>query len=116
MSVTVLYCEGNTKSIDIRVIRQLLPQCDIRPIGGKTSNFLRSIISDRRRNPNLACLVDRDFDCQDCTKCDRPIQYIYEQEWVGWTWERKEIENYLIELSELKKYGNGCQNGLRYVS
>ncbi|MBP0016933.1 MAG: hypothetical protein J7647_05165 [Cyanobacteria bacterium SBLK] len=60
MSVTVLYCEGNAKSIDIRVIRQLLPQCDIRPRGGKNANFLRSIIVDRRRNPNLACLVDRD--------------------------------------------------------
>lgn len=57
MSVTVLYCEGNPKSIDIRVIRQLLPKCDIRPLGGKTSSFFNSIIADRRRNPNLACLV-----------------------------------------------------------
>jgi len=54
VSVTVLYCEGNPKSIDIRVIRQLVPKCDIRPLGGKTSSFFNSIIADRRRNPNLA--------------------------------------------------------------
>jgi hypothetical protein len=41
MSVTVLYCEGNSKSIDIRVIRQLLPKCELRPLGGKTSNFFQ---------------------------------------------------------------------------
>jgi len=52
MPVNVLYCEGNSKSIDIRVIRQLLSKCEIRPLGGKTSSFLRSIIADRRRNPN----------------------------------------------------------------
>ncbi len=97
MSVTVLYCEGNSKSIDIRVIRQLLPKCEIRPLGGKTSSFLSSIIADRRRNPNLACLVDRDFDCQDLPKYNQPVQCIYQQVWVGWTWERKEIENYLID-------------------
>ncbi|MEQ9001377.1 MAG: hypothetical protein RID53_33365 [Coleofasciculus sp. B1-GNL1-01] len=74
MSVTVLYCEGNAKSIDIRVIRQLLPISDIRPLGGKTSSFFSSIIADRRRNPNLACLVDRDFDCRDWQKFDAPVQ------------------------------------------
>lgn len=97
MSVTVLYCEGNAQSIDIRVIRQLLGKCDIRPLGGKTSNFMNSIIADRRRNSNLACLVDRDFDCRDRPQSDAPVQCWYEQVWVGWAWERKEIENYLID-------------------
>ncbi|MEB3829701.1 hypothetical protein [Phormidium sp. CCY1219] len=85
MSVTVLYCEGNPKSIDIRVIRQLLPKCDIRPIGGKTSNFLGSIIADRRRIPNLACLVDRDFDCRASHKFDEPPRLIYAENWIGWS-------------------------------
>ncbi|GAB4275902.1 MAG: hypothetical protein Fur0025_00520 [Oscillatoriaceae cyanobacterium] len=102
MSVTVLYCEGNSKSIDIRVIRQLLPKCDIRPVGGK-SLIPSSIIADRRRNQNLACLVDRDFDCRDRDKSDTPVKLIYEQQWAGWSWSRKEIENYLIDLVVVKK-------------
>ncbi|QJB26353.1 hypothetical protein [Limnospira fusiformis] len=97
MSVTNLYCEGGPKSIDIRVIRQLLPKCEIHPLGGKTSSFLSSIIADRDRQPNLACLVDHDFDCQDWPITNEPIRCVYDQIWVGWAWERKEIENYLID-------------------
>ncbi|NER25226.1 MAG: DUF4435 domain-containing protein [Symploca sp. SIO1B1] len=103
MPVTVLYCEGHSQSIDIRVLRQLLPKCDIRPLGGKTSTFMSSIIADRRRNPNLACLVDRDFDCRDLATPDHPLKCDYEQEWVGWTWARKEIENYLIDPEVVQK-------------
>ena len=102
MSVTVLYCEGGRQSIDIRVIRQLLPKCEIRPLGGK-SLIPSSIIADRRRNQNLACLVDRDFDCRDRDKSDAPVELIYEQQWAGWSWSRKEIENYLIDPVVVKK-------------
>lgn len=98
MPVTVLYCEGNPQSIDIRLIRQLLPkECIVRPLGGKTSSFMESIISDRAINSNLAGLVDRDFDCRDSVTEGRPINYIYQNVQVGWAWERKEIENYLID-------------------
>jgi hypothetical protein len=63
----------------------------------KPQIFFSSIIADRRRNPNLACLVYRDFDCRDLPKSNQPVPCVYEQVWVGWTWERKEIENYLID-------------------
>lgn len=103
MSVKFLYCEGNQKSIDISILKQLLPECDVRPLGGKTSNFLGSVIADRRRQPNLACLVDRDFDCSEWEKSDLPIRYEYEGVWVGWSWARKEIENYLIDPVVVKR-------------
>ncbi|HBW57313.1 MAG TPA: hypothetical protein DEF27_05710 [Oscillatoriales bacterium UBA8482] len=104
MSITVLYCEGNPQSIDIRVIRQLLPrECTIRPLGGKTSSFMQSIISDRNINPNLAGLVDHDFDCRDWESNGHPIPCNYQNIQVGWAWERKEIENYLIDPKIVQK-------------
>ncbi len=103
MPVNVLYCEGNSKSIDVRAIRQLLPKCELRPIGGKTSKFMESIIADRAINQNLAGLVDRDFDCRDFTCTNQPIPCVYENIQVGWSWERKEIENYLIDPQVVRR-------------
>lgn len=65
MPVNVLDCEGNSRSYDIRLIRQLLPKCEIRPLGGK--QFMTQIIADRTINPNLAGLVYRDFSYYDFT-------------------------------------------------
>lgn len=84
MSVTNLYCEGTSQSIDIRVIRALLPRgVVIHPLGGKTSSFVSSIIADRRRRPNLACLVDHDFDCRDWQIKNQPLRFEYDSRWVG---------------------------------
>lgn len=98
MSINVLYCEGNSKSIDILVIRQLIPRdCTIRPIGGKNYGFEEKIISDRAINPLLAGLRDRDFDCCDFTPNNMPSEWLYNNVKIGWLWERKEIENYLLD-------------------
>jgi len=98
--VNVLYCEGNSESIDVRIIRQLLPKdCTVRPIGGK--NMVESsVIADRtiKPKPNLAGLLDRDFDCQDFVLSNTPQPLLNQNRiLVGWTWERKEIENYLLD-------------------
>ncbi|WP_413164203.1 hypothetical protein ACL6C3_00090 [Capilliphycus salinus ALCB114379] len=98
MPINILYCEGNSKSIDIRVIRQLLPkECIVRPLGGKTRSFFDSVINDRRINPNLAGIVDHDFDCRDIEPINQPLPCHHQQIQIGWAWERKEIENYLID-------------------
>ncbi|MUG95796.1 hypothetical protein F7734_26940 [Scytonema sp. UIC 10036] len=98
MPVNVLYCEGNYKSIDIQIIREILPKnCEIRPIGGKQL-FVSSILGDRAINPNLAGLLDRDFDCQNMTLKRSPCPIFTSNNiQVGWSWERKEIENYLLD-------------------
>lgn len=75
MSLNVLYCEGNSKSLDIRLLQQLLPgTCLIKPIGGKFYGFEDKIISDRAINPKLAGWRDRDFDCRDLKIANEPIE------------------------------------------
>ena len=69
----------------------------VQPLGGKTSSFLGSIIADRTIKPNLAAIVDHDFDCRDFAPTNSPIPCVYQQVQVGWAWERKEIENYLLD-------------------
>jgi hypothetical protein len=96
--VNVLYCEGNSGSVDIRVIRQLLPKdCVVRPIGGR-GTFPSSIVGDRAINPNLAGLLDGDFDCHNFTLSNSPRQRFERNNvQIGWAWERKEIENDLLD-------------------
>jgi hypothetical protein len=96
--VTVLYCEGAIQGLDVRLIAQIAPQgCLVKPIGGKTSNFMASILADRAIVPELAGLVDRDFDCDPPPISERPLPLFYRTIQVGWSWERKEVENYLID-------------------
>lgn len=95
MSVTQLYCEGSKQGTDIRVISQLVP-CLVSAVGSK--NTLKGkVMADRRIVPNLACLVDRDFDCASSTMTQQPIDLFENSIQVGWSWERKEIENYLLD-------------------
>jgi hypothetical protein len=96
--VNILYCEGSPQGLDIRIISQLAPKnCLVKAIGGKTSNFMESILADRAINPNLAGLVDRDFDCDPPAVCQQSLPYFHKNSQVGWSWERKEIENYLLD-------------------
>ncbi|NET72738.1 MAG: DUF4435 domain-containing protein [Sphaerospermopsis sp. SIO1G2] len=101
MSVSVIYCEGNSGSYDIRLLRQILPKCEIKPLGGKS--FMEKIIPDRLFRPNLAGIVDRDFDNYDITPQNSPLPYTYQGVQIGWKWERKEIENYLIDPEVVKR-------------
>ena len=98
MPVNVLYCEGNSGSVDIQIIRQLLPKnCVVRPTGGRGA-FLSSVVGNQAINPNLAGILDRDFDCHDFTLTNSPQQVFDRRNvQIGWTWERKEIENYLLD-------------------
>lgn len=104
MSLKVLYCEGNSKSFDIRLLQQLFPGiCLIKPIGGKFYGFEDKIISDRTINSKLAGLRDRDFDCRDFSIANEPIKWFYQNVQIGWFWERKEIENYLIDPDVVRR-------------
>jgi len=104
VSLNVLYCEGNSKSFDIRLLQQLfLGSCLIKPIGGKFYGFEDKIISDRAINPKLAGLRDRDFDCRDFSIANEPIKWFYQNVQIGWFWERKEIENYLIDPEVVRR-------------
>jgi hypothetical protein len=98
VSVTVLYCEGNAKSIDIQVIGQLIPKgCTVQAIGGKEYGFWDKVISDRSVFPKLAGLGDRDLVCEASSVNELPLRVMKGETHLGWVWERKEIENYLID-------------------
>lgn len=97
--VTMLYCEGRQQSTDIRVIAQIAPRgCVVKAVGSK-NQLPQSVIVDRRINPALAGLVDRDFDCASSPVTSQPIPLFQDETQVGWSWERKEIENYLLDPS-----------------
>lgn len=104
MPVNVLYCEGGKNSPDIRVLRNVLSgvRCEIK-YGGSKSGLDRKILflREERPNPIVAAIKDRDFDEEEISPIDSPKDWtVRENEkliQVGWSWERKEIENYLID-------------------
>jgi hypothetical protein len=101
MPVTVLFCEGKA---DTRLLRMLLsglnPIVTVEPSGGKygLGNRIHSA-RDARPETTVAGLRDRDFDEDDSTPTGIPRVWLVEGGRVslGWYWERKEVENYLID-------------------
>lgn len=105
MSVNILYCEGGKNSPDVRVLLNILSGvCTVRPAGSKYG-LDRQIIFIKQENllPSsiVAALKDRDFDSDESLPLNSPRSWlarVHSQNiQVGWSWERKEIENYLID-------------------
>ncbi|GDZ92982.1 hypothetical protein PA905_08150 [Planktothrix agardhii CCAP 1459/11A] len=106
MSINILYCEGGNKSPDIRVLTNILSgSCgSIKPAGSKYG-LDRQILFIRQQNllPSsvVVAVKDRDFDSDDSLPQNTPRNWsarVNNQTiQVGWSWERKEIENYLID-------------------
>lgn len=105
MSVNILYCEGGKNSPDIRVLLNILSgACTVRPAGSKYG-LDRQILFIKQENllPSsvVAALKDRDFDSDESPPVNSPRNWlarVHNQSiQVGWSWERKEIENYLID-------------------
>lgn len=103
MPVNILYCEGVAKSFDLRVLSTILPPgCLVKPIGSKQGLAQRIIgARDVRSGSIIAGLKDRDFDNDDSPPTGTPRNwYVTENNTpiqIGWSWERKEIENYLLD-------------------
>lgn len=101
MPVNILYCEGGPKSPDIRVLSIILAgACVLEPAGGKYG-FGDRILGARktRASDAIAGLGDRDFDDDDASPHGAPRDWQIDagKTKLGWRWERKEIENYLID-------------------
>lgn len=105
MSVNVLYCEGAKNSPDIRVLLNVLSGiCTVRFAGSK-NGLDQKILFTKQENllpgSTVAALKDRDFDNDESTPTNTPRSWlakVHDQNiQVGWSWERKEIENYLID-------------------
>lgn len=103
MPITQLYCEGTSGGIDARVISEIAPRgCLVKPIGSKNRSA-QKVIVDRSISPSLGILVDRDFDCAESTVVEKPVSIFEGTIPVGWSWERKEIENYLLDPAIVEK-------------
>ncbi len=105
MSVNILYCEGGKNSPDIRIVANLLVGvCVIKPALSK-KGLDRKILFIRQEKllpgSTVAALKDRDFDQNDSEPVNSPKDWkVKDNEkdvQIGWSWERKEIENYLID-------------------
>ncbi len=109
MPVNILYCEGISKSPDVQVLGAILPSgCVVRPAGSKQGLAQRILgAKDVISGSVIAGLRDRDFDHDDSPPSGTPRDwYITEnnrQIPLGWYWERKEIENYLIDPKVVKR-------------
>ena len=105
MPVNVLYCEGGRNSPDTRVLLNVSTGiCAVRPAGSKYG-LDRQILFIKQENllPSsiVAALKDRDFDKDESPPVNSPRNWSATVQnnniQVGWSWERKEIENYLID-------------------
>jgi hypothetical protein len=106
MPVNILLCEGGPNSPDVRVLVKLLPgRCEIRPMGGKYGMGER--IKARREvlgGMVVFGILDGDFLGEWQEPTNAPREWIASDgEILGWRWERKEIENYLIDPTIVRR-------------
>lgn len=111
MPVSVLLCEGGPNSPDLRVLSKLLiGLCQIRDSGGKYGMGDRIITWREARakgnSLDICCgILDGDFisDWEIPKNEPRRWESIDKKIHFGWRWERKEIENYLIDPVVVEK-------------
>jgi len=112
MPVSVLLCEGNPNSPDVRLLRVVLRgiRLEITPIGGK-DGLPRLIISWRSAKSDVCGLIDNDFPRKPLewsvpdpnAACEWHTTVEEQRIMIGWRWRRKEIENYLLDPDILTK-------------
>lgn len=106
MPVNVLYCEGIPKGPDTRVLSNVLSdiRTNIKPVGVKYCLERRiSGARDTESGIQVAGIRDRDFDNDNSSPAGKPRAWEFESKRIGWTWERKEIENYMIDPEVVKR-------------
>ncbi|HBE19130.1 MAG TPA: hypothetical protein DEG17_07030 [Cyanobacteria bacterium UBA11149] len=102
MSVNILYCEGGDKSPDIRILSKILAGvCTVQSFGSKYG-FKEKICIARGFQPATVGIRDRDFDDEEDSppiNIPRTWSGVWQNKTVqlGWLWERREIENYIID-------------------
>jgi len=102
MPVSLLLCEGAGGSPDIRVLRSILvginltlePSGSKYGLGAKIRSYREVII-----NSVIAGIRDSDFDRDHVPPTGNLREWRIENDsiWLGWYWERIEIENYLTD-------------------
>ena len=98
--MSLLFCEGGPGSPDVRVLGKVLAgRCEVRPFGSKYGMGNR-VKGGREAigRTSVFGILDRDFPEVWDTPTGTPRPWIASDGVVlGWRWERREIENYLID-------------------
>lgn len=110
MSVTLLLCEGESQSFDVRLLGSILRGVvgEIRPSGGK-DGFPNLVKNHRRAMQSVCGICDGDFPRSPHEwRPDTSAQPWTETRQgttvqLGWRWRRKEIENYLLDPNVLAR-------------
>ena len=106
MPVNIIYCEGGKNSPDSRILLNLVSGMGITIKYARSKYGIdRQILFIMQENllpgSAVAALKDRDFDDDDSSPENAPRDWsVRDNEQnirIGWSWERKEIENYLID-------------------
>lgn len=97
-----LFIEGKEKGRDARVLSRLVPVgVTLKPEGSRYGLAQKVLFLQSEVKHQVMGLRDRDFDHQTEPLTKKPRAWTITQNTdnpkIGWTWERKEIENYLID-------------------
>lgn len=97
MPVTRLVCEGALQSPDVRVLSRILSGlCAVQPFGSRWGMRDRVIGMRSVGGPGAYAMVDGDFRLATEVR-EVPQDWSQGGDHLGWSWERKEIENYLLD-------------------
>lgn len=107
MSISQILCEGVLGSPDVRVLSKLLTGlCEIKPEGSKYGMGEKILLRRSRMGESKVFgIIDRDFDDEWKPHSNRIREWKNKKGDIlfGWKWERKEIENYLIDPTVVQK-------------
>lgn len=106
MPINVLLCEGVYQSPDRIILSRLLKgYCQILPIGSKRNMLNQLEVRRRESHAKIYGLQDRDFvkDWEILTNQPKTWKHRGTHQLLGWYWERKEIENYLVDPAVVSK-------------
>jgi hypothetical protein len=120
MPVALLLCEGIASSPDTRVLGKLLAgRCEVRPFGSKYG--MGSVVKGAREaigRDTVFGILDGNFPDDWCQPTGKPRPWaVSDGIALGWRWERKEIENYLIDPAVVASaLGSAAPQPSRYVA
>ena len=97
----ILLCEGDSNGIDSIVLNKILDNHTIHAVGSRFGMRHRIEVLRQVLNQPVYSILDRDFVIQWTQPVNQPIAWEVthnsQRIRLGWFWERKEIENYLID-------------------
>lgn len=97
----ILLCEGDSNGIDSIILNKILVNHTIYAVGSRFGMRHRIEVLRQVLNQAVYSILDRDFVMQWTQPINQSVVWEVaqnnEQIQLGWFWERKEIENYLID-------------------